>query len=222
MDVSSTSQAQSGNAAAPAASSQSNAVLTSDFEVFLQMLTTQARYQDPLEPIDSSEYAAQLAQFSMVEQQVATNTLMEQLVAALNTSEAGNLVDWIGMDALTTQPAYFDGNPMTVVPNPPVGAEEMYLVVTDELGTRVQTQQIGVSSDPVIWRGEVGNQSLPNGRYTFEIESRAAGEVLQLEPAPVYGRVVETRLDQGQMRLILAGGASVPSSGILGLRAPQS
>ena len=51
-------------------SPSSTSALTSDFETFLKMLTTQARYQDPLEPLDSQEYASQLAQFSMVEQQV--------------------------------------------------------------------------------------------------------------------------------------------------------
>ncbi len=48
---------------AAASSPQAKAVLSSDFETFIKMLTTQAKYQDPLEPLDSSEYAAQLAQF---------------------------------------------------------------------------------------------------------------------------------------------------------------
>ena len=61
---------------------QAAAVLSSDFETFLQMLTAQARYQDPLEPIDSSEYASQLAQFSMVEQQVLSNDLLTSLTNA--------------------------------------------------------------------------------------------------------------------------------------------
>lgn len=69
-----TSSAQASNSGFGTAATSS--VLSSDFEVFLQMLTAQAEYQDPLEPIDSSEYAAQLAQFSMVEQQVMTNDLM--------------------------------------------------------------------------------------------------------------------------------------------------
>ena len=46
------------------------AVLSSDFETFLKMLTTQMQNQDPLNPVDSTDYATQLATFSSVEQQV--------------------------------------------------------------------------------------------------------------------------------------------------------
>ena len=203
-------------------SAATSSVLSSDFEVFLKMLTAQAEYQDPLEPIDSSEYAAQLAQFSMVEQQVETNTLMEQLVSALNTSDAGNLASWIGMDALTTGPANFDGSPITIVPNPPAGAEEMFLVVTDQNGGFIETRQLNVSSDPVQWDGlrADGTQYLP-GNYSFEIETRANDEVLSIDNARVFDRVTESRLENGATRVVLASGHSVESSNVLGLRAPQ-
>ena len=57
---------------APAANSQSTAakaMINSDFETFLKMLTAQMENQDPLNPIESSDYAVQLATFSGVEQQ---------------------------------------------------------------------------------------------------------------------------------------------------------
>lgn len=202
--------------------SGSSALITSDFEVFLTMLTAQAKYQDPLEPIDSSEYAAQLAQFSMVEQQVETNTLMEQLVTALSTSDAGNLANWIGMDALTTGPAHFDGTPITIVPDPPAGAEEMYLVVTDESGFLVETKQLNVSSDPIEWTGlRADGTGYLHGNYNFEIETRIDDEVQSISNAQVFGRVTESRLQDGIMRVILASGHSVATGNVLGLRAPQ-
>ena len=77
-----TIQAIAPQAAAPAPARQtaSNAAtLSSDFETFIRMLTAQARYQDPLEPLDSSQYATQLAQFSMVEQQVLANDRLAAL-----------------------------------------------------------------------------------------------------------------------------------------------
>lgn len=66
-------------ATAATADKSSASGLASDFETFLKMLTAQARYQDPLEPIDLTEYASQLAQFSMVEQQVKTNDMLSAL-----------------------------------------------------------------------------------------------------------------------------------------------
>jgi hypothetical protein len=56
------------------------ATLGSDFETFLKMLTTQMKNQDPLNPVESSEYAVQLATFSSVEQQVLTNDLLTRLI----------------------------------------------------------------------------------------------------------------------------------------------
>ena len=72
--------------------------MASDFETFLLMMTTQAQNQDPLEPMDSSEYASQLAQFSMVEQQVQTNDLLSSLDSQHGRRQAGELANWIGMD----------------------------------------------------------------------------------------------------------------------------
>ena len=51
----------------------SNSALSSDFETFLKMLTVQMENQDPLNPVDSADFAVQLATFSSVEQQVLTN-----------------------------------------------------------------------------------------------------------------------------------------------------
>ena len=51
----------------PAAPAPSRAI-SSDFDTFLRMLTVQMRNQDPLDPIDSADYAVQLATFSGVEQ----------------------------------------------------------------------------------------------------------------------------------------------------------
>ncbi len=78
------------------------ALLSSDFQTFLKMLTTQARNQDPLNPMDSSDYAQQLATFSGVEQQVRTNTLLESLAAQLGGGGLTQYASWVGMEARVT------------------------------------------------------------------------------------------------------------------------
>ena len=60
------------------------------------MLTAQARNQDPLEPMDSSEYASQLAQFSMVEQQVFTNDQLTGLANVLGGNAMSTMANWVG------------------------------------------------------------------------------------------------------------------------------
>lgn len=206
-------------ATAAAASSDASPVLSSDFETFLKMLTAQARYQDPLEPIDSSEYAAQLAQFSMVEQQVLGNDLLTALTAQLGTSNISQMANWIGMEARTTAPTPFDGNPITVHPNPSARADEVILNVRDSGGRMVQSLQMPVSEEPVQWAGVQENGTpFPQGLYSFEVESRLDGEVILLDSAETYARIVEARQLDGQSVLILEGGSSILADSVSGLR----
>ena len=71
--------------------------ISSDFQTFLRMLTTQMQNQNPLEPIEASDFAVQLATFSGVEQQVRTNDLLSQLTSRMGLSELAN---WVGREAL--------------------------------------------------------------------------------------------------------------------------
>jgi flagellar basal-body rod modification protein FlgD len=218
MDISALTAAQQTQ---PAQLQQSDAVLTSDFETFLQMLTTQARYQDPLEPIDSSEYAAQLAQFSMVEQQVKSNELLEALANQLGAGTMAQMAQWIGMDARSTAPVAFDGQPITVTPKPVPGADEAFLTVYDADGLQVQRQRISSNAEPVVWQGLDSNGSpFEPGLYSFKVESSALGNVFSTDPAETYSRVVEARREGDQTLLILDGGNSVSSDAITALRSP--
>jgi len=218
MDVLSTpSQAQP----APTASSSSSSSLASDFNTFIQMLTAQAKYQDPLDPIDSSEYAAQLAQFSMVEQQVNTNELMEQMLAVLSTNDMSGAANWIGKEALVQGPAKFDGDPVTIAPNPPIAADEITLIVTNAQGTEVQRLAIPTGAEPFAWDGrKTDGSSFALGEYNFEIESKANGEVLLTEPAMAYSRVTEARIDNGETLLVLDSGYMIAAKNVIGLREP--
>jgi flagellar basal-body rod modification protein FlgD len=221
MDI--TTSTAVGAAALTGSASQATPVISSDFETFIKMLTAQARYQDPLEPIDSSEYAAQLAQFSMVEQQVLSNELLTSLASQLGAGNMAQLANWIGMEARTTAPVQFDGSPIQITPNPAAVSDQVFLIVRNGSGQEVQRIQIPVSSDPIEWAG-VANDGGPfeNGRYSFDIESRANGEVILSEPSQTYSRIVETRLEGTQTVLVLEGGSAISTNDVSGLREPSS
>jgi len=221
MNISPTSLANASHGGSATASAQASPVLSSDFETFLQMLTAQAKYQDPLEPIDSSQYAAQLAQFSMVEQQVMSNDLLSALTAQLGSGNMAQMANWIGMEARTTAPVQFDGSPITVNPNPVAVSDEVFLVVYDSGGTEVQRTSIPVSADPIEWAG-VADDGTPfdAGLYSFEVESRANGELLLTDAAETYARITEARTQGGETVLILEGGSAVLASSVSGLREP--
>ncbi len=201
--------------------SGAKSVLSSDFETFLKMLTAQAKYQDPLEPLDSSEYASQLAQFSSVEQQVKTNDLLNSMMSQLASSNMAQLSSWIGMEARTTSGAHFDGSPVTIIPSPASAAEEVDLVVFDAAGQEVQRKQLPVSTDPIQWAGVKGDGTpFAEGIYSFKVESRTNGKVVSTTAAEAYSKVTEVRTEGNGTVLILEGGTPVPASSVSALRRP--
>lgn len=206
---------------AAATSAQTNAVLSSDFETFLRMLTAQARFQDPLEPIDSSEYAAQLAQFSMVEQQVLSNDLLTALTSQIGSNNMSQMAHWVGMDARTTAATYYDGSPITITPNPAATSDTVNLVVYDALGVEVQRLTLPIAANPVEWAGVTTDGTpFPNGFYNFKIESRMNGEPILIDSVETYSRITEARMEGNDIVLILEDGTTVVSSEVTGLRAP--
>jgi flagellar basal-body rod modification protein FlgD len=205
--------------ASSSSTATTTASLASDFETFIKMLTAQAQYQDPLEPIDSTEYASQLAQFSMVEQQVLSNDLLDALASQLGGGSIGQLASWIGMEARTTAPVQFNGTPLTIATQPNTGADESYLIVKNQQGQQVQRLAVPTGQTQVDWAGVQDNGTpFAQGQYTFELESRARGEVLATNAAPAYARVTEARVDNNQTVLILEGGASITATDVTGLR----
>ena len=61
-----------------------------DKDAFLQLLVTQMQYQDPLDPQDNSEYVAQLAQFSALEQMTNMSTSFAKMASFISSQEAAN------------------------------------------------------------------------------------------------------------------------------------
>ena len=219
--INATTPAVTAATAPPPAENSTALNIASDFETFLKMLTAQAKYQDPLEPLDSSEYASQLAQFSSVEQQVQTNDLLEDMLAALGAGGITDFAGWIGMEARSAAPVYFDGAPVTLYPDPAASADKVQLVVYDEEGTEVQRVDIEKGLDPVDWAGQTSNGTTAvDGFYRFEIESFNNDALIRADPVETYSRVTEAQVLGGQTFVILESGARIASSDVTALREP--
>lgn len=202
-----------------AAQPQTSAALASDFETFLKMLTAQARYQDPLEPIDSSEYAAQLAQFSMVEQQVLSNDLLNSLGDQLGANSIGQMASWIGMEARSTSAAAFAGDPITVLPKIEPGADQVFLIAYGSDGAEVQRRQIDTNGEPIEWSGVLDDGSVASeGNYSFKVESRLIGEITGTSDAETYARITEARRVGADTLFVLNSGDTVTASEVSALR----
>lgn len=87
MNVTASTSVQN-NPAAAAAVPQT----TVDYQSFLKLLVAQMRNQDPTSPMDSTQYVAQLAAFSQVEQSVQINAKLDQMLQASALSQADSLI----------------------------------------------------------------------------------------------------------------------------------
>lgn len=63
-----------------------------DYEAFLKLLVAEMKNQDPTEPMNSTDYVAQLASFSQVEQSVQINNKLDSILAASSLTQAGALI----------------------------------------------------------------------------------------------------------------------------------
>src|ERR1051326_9398368 len=70
--------------------------LSSNFDTFLTLLTTQLKNQDPLQPMDSNQFTQQLVQFSQVEQQINSNKNLESLISLTKSQTTTAAVSYLG------------------------------------------------------------------------------------------------------------------------------
>ena len=195
--------------------------LSSDFETFLRMLTVQMENQDPLNPVESSDFAVQLATFSGVEQQVRSNDLLESLVGQQSISALSQLSGWVGMEARAAVAAPYDGTPVTLYPDMPNGTDQATLIVRNDSGLEVSRSAIPVSSEEFHWNGTDQNGAiLPLGNYTFEIEAQKEGAVLDTVPVDVYVPITEARISNGAPVIVFASGDELSAEDVTAVRAP--
>lgn len=65
---------------------------TVDYQSFLKLLVAEMKNQDPTSPMESTDYVAQLATFSQVEQSVQVNSKLEQLLQSSQLSQASSII----------------------------------------------------------------------------------------------------------------------------------
>ncbi|TJZ92486.1 flagellar basal body rod modification protein [Paracoccus gahaiensis] len=188
-----------------------------DFQTFLTMLTAQLKNQDPLNPMQGTDFAIQLATFAGVEQQALSNRFLEQMAGQAGGS---GIAAWIGKEARTTAPVWFGEAPLTLDIAPHEQADSVQLVTRDAGGREVAREEIGPGKGQIDWRGlDPKGAKLPDGLYGFTLESRRGDELLADTRVGAYARIVEAEFGNGG-RLVFEGGSSAPASEVTALRDP--
>ena len=192
--------------------------LNSDFDTFLTLLTTQIKNQDPLEPIDNTEFVAQLATFSNVEQGVRTNELLEDMISRLGGQDVASAATWIGMEVQHSGPIAGDAPARTLHADIPAAADAADLVVTDSFDREVRRQAVDPNSDTIAWPGASG--PLPPGQYNLRVEPRVGDQPMASIPVSHYDTVREVAPTGAGPELLLADGTRLPASELQTVRAP--
>ncbi|TDL84931.1 flagellar hook capping FlgD N-terminal domain-containing protein [Meridianimarinicoccus aquatilis] len=218
MEISSTTTAATQSTTTSATDNSSESALSSDFETFLKMLTTQMQNQDPLNPIESSDFAVQLATFSGVEQQVQTNNLLRGLGADSSLGGLSQHASWVGMDARVDGPIYFGGSPVDVYYDLPLDAASAELIVSGPSGQELHRSSIS-GAGPLAWDGvsPTGTQLLA-GSYNLSIETRTLSGQSETLPVSSYARITEVQSGTDGPLVVLDSGEIVSTSGITALR----
>lgn len=145
-------------------------------EAFLTLLVAQMENQDPLNPLESTEYASQLAQYSSLEQQLNTNTYLEEISAKLDENTEYQPIDYIGKEILTETGALevINNNTQSVAYS--IGASgNVEMVVYDDSGEEVRRIRLGAKVEgthEVSWDGTDDNgDTVLDGTYTYSISA---------------------------------------------------
>lgn len=208
-----------------AQTSNSSAQLASDFDDFLVLLTTQLQNQDPLSPMDSTEFTNQLVNFAGVEQQINSNQKLDALVANSIGSAFSSALSYVGLDiSYLSSEAYFDGSkPININYAIEGTSVDTTINVFDEGGDLIFTEK--VSDDETIekftWDGTTnGGNIAPPGTYEIRVGALdAAGEALKTTTV-VKGHVngIET---QNGATFLLVGERAVSLGNVINVSQPQ-
>ncbi len=203
------------------AMASSRQTIADNFDTFLQLLTTQLRNQNPLDPLDTNQFTQQLVQFTGGEQQLKTNEFLQAMMTSTQTANNSQAVSYVGkvVTASGTKSELVDG--AAIWHFAVDGRADITATVKDANGNVVFTKSGTVNQGESVftWDG-IGNdgRQRPNGTYTVSIEARDSNGKLMGVATEMTGEV--TGVDfSGTEPVLIVGGARVNLSAILSVRA---
>ena len=218
--VTSATQSDSTNTSPLTNSQESAATTNTDYQNFLKLLTEQMKNQDPLHPLDSADFVAQLATFSSVEQQIQTNSLLENLVSQLSVSGLEGATQWIGKEIeIESGAAQYQGEPLDyIVPGEAQGVDAE-VVVSNLNGDVVYSHKLSAAETTFTWDGSTDDgDAAPVGNYVVSINiPNEDGSTDSVSPISTT-KVREARMVDSEVKLVLENGALANPSDILAVR----
>ncbi|HYF86647.1 flagellar hook assembly protein FlgD [Azospirillum sp.] len=202
-----------------AASAEEAKKATVDYESFLKLLTAQLRNQDPLAPMDASQFMTQLAQLSTVEQSMRSNDTLGKVLDTLKSSGMrmdmallGRRVEvesnQLSLTGGKAEAAYtVDGQPASVK-----------LEVLNSAGNVVHSTPGALQTGRQVfsWTGRTpSGGTAPDGLYTLRVTAKDKDGKALNTATVVTDTVAEVRSVDGATKFVLKNGATVSSDAVL-------
>ncbi|MBN2008074.1 flagellar hook assembly protein FlgD [candidate division KSB1 bacterium] len=175
---------------------------------FLQLLVTQLRHQDPLDPMENTEFVAQLAQFSSLEQMQNVSSgisdlsvLMQSVNNSLSTELLGKNVKYMGNSFSMTDGQ--DGS-MNFYLESNANVKITIYDENESVVAKIARPELDGGAQTVTWDGKnIDGEQVPEGRYTFDVEATDSnGDDVNVATFAV-DKVTGLKFDSGNAVLVL-------------------
>ena len=200
---------------AASGATRSQSQLAANFDTFLLLLTSQLKNQDPLEPMDSSEFTQQLVQFSQVEQQINSNKNLENLIALTKARSSADAVSYLGKTlTLTDGTAALMGGEAHWAYSLENDASTATLTIRNAQGDVVYSAPAETSAGlhSFTWNGiGSGGATLPPGPYQLLVTAKTIDGAAIGTHAASQGVISEVDLT-GSEPILMIGPLGVPIS----------
>jgi flagellar basal-body rod modification protein FlgD len=214
------------NAAATSKVAASRKTIADNFDTFLNILTTQLKNQNPLDPLDTNQFTQQLVQFTGVEQQLKTNEFLETLMLSTQNTAKSEAVSYIGKQVTATGKTGELTNDKAVfwAYDAKAAVANANVTIKNSNGTVVYSETGSLNAGPGTfrWDGKTSDNNIaPNGTYTIEIKgTNLNGSSIEVSTSSVG---VVTGVDfTGDVPILTVGNRKVAITDVTDVRIPST
>ena len=191
---------------------------------FLQLLVTQLKNQDPLSPMESQQFASQLAEFSSVELLTSMDSNlqkgMDSNVLLMNAIQNTMAANFIGKEvtSLGSSVHLADEGDAAVHFKLASNADEVTVTIRDEAGRIVRTITVegrSVGDNELQWNGKDDNGNRqPAANYSFDVEAKDANGNAVNAIEIFKGKITSVQYVNGSA-ILAAGGIQIPFADVM-------
>lgn len=193
---------------------------------FLQLLVTQLKNQDPLNPMDSQAFVSQLAQFSSLEAQQNTNTKLDSLLTYQSSIQNTIVSNLIGKEVSYSGSSVSLATTADISYTPSADATNVTLTISDSSGATVRTVTLGEQTSgekTYTWDGkDASGKKLSDGAYTVSFSASDSSGASVDVTTKSKGTVTGISYDGSSTYLVLDSGAKIQIGDVTEINAVET